>query len=133
MDLLLELRESIRAYVEGRHSIDHVRDWLTEHVQVVHETSEPLLQQLDGLAWTLIAEYDRGHRDDEDVRQAFAWFEQRDPILRKFWNFSDREEQATTTSADNRMPPPSYFPVRITEPGAVVQWLVGTRPAVVLA
>ena len=44
------------------------RSWLEDHVDEVMEAGDEHLQQLDGAAWTLIAEYDRGDRDEDGVK-----------------------------------------------------------------
>ena len=52
----------------GTKSVDDLRSWLEDHVDEVIESDDERLTDLDGLAWTLIGELDRGDRDESSVR-----------------------------------------------------------------
>ena len=74
MDLATELKELIRAYVEGTRTITDVRDWLAVHVQDIEDADDPVAEDLSGDAWTLLAEFDCGHRTEEDLRSELSLF-----------------------------------------------------------
>ena len=72
MGLTAKLTTVLQAYVDGTAVLDHVHEWLIDHVQVVADSSDQKLQELDARAWMLISEWDLGHRTEESVRQEIA-------------------------------------------------------------
>ena len=68
MTLYAELQRLVAEYSRGTRSIDDLRSWLEDHVVEVMESDDQQLTELDGLAWTLIGELDRGDRDEAGVR-----------------------------------------------------------------
>jgi hypothetical protein len=68
MPLFEELKTTLEAYVDGRVPLSDLRRWLAEHVQEVAEREDPVLYDVNGLAWTLLAEYDYGHIDEGRLR-----------------------------------------------------------------
>jgi hypothetical protein len=72
MDLVSELREQIRAYVQGRAALADLRLWLSDHVQEISDTGSRELDTLDGLVWVLLSELDYGHRTEDEVRRLLA-------------------------------------------------------------
>ena len=49
-------------------SLEDLRSWLTYHVQDVLDSDDVRLSELDGLAWGLLSELDRGDIDEDQVR-----------------------------------------------------------------
>jgi len=77
-----ELRDRVRAYVDGRSSLADLRGWLADHVQDVADTRDPELNELDGQAWILISEHDYGHRDEASIKAALRRSLQAHPAAR---------------------------------------------------
>jgi len=72
MTLAREFEALLDSYVQGRCALDDVRRWLASHVQAVLDSDEDGLRELDGLAWLLISELDRGDRLEQSVRAELA-------------------------------------------------------------
>ena len=68
MTLYAELQSLVTEFSQGRKSLADLRSWLEDHVDEVIDCSDERLGELDGLAWTLIGEMDRGDRDEASVR-----------------------------------------------------------------
>ena len=68
MTLYSELQTLVAEFSRGTKSLDDLRGWLEDHVDEVMESDDERLADLDGLAWTLIGELDRGDRDEASVR-----------------------------------------------------------------
>jgi hypothetical protein len=68
MTLHVELYSLVAEFSQGRKSVADLRSWLEDHVDEVIESDDERLTELDGLAWTLIAEMDRGDRDEASLR-----------------------------------------------------------------
>ncbi len=68
MTLYSELQRLVAELVAGARPVDDVRSWLEDHVDDVLESDDERLIGLDGLAWTLIGELDRGDRDEASIR-----------------------------------------------------------------
>ena len=68
MTLYSELQMLVAGLSRGDKSVADLRSWLEDHVDEVMESDDKRLAELDGLAWTLIGELDRGHRDEASVR-----------------------------------------------------------------
>lgn len=68
MTRLEELRHIVAEFARGSRPSDELRSWLEDHVDAVLATNDPQLAALDGLAWTLLSELDRGDRDEASVR-----------------------------------------------------------------
>jgi len=68
MTLYAELQSLVAECSRGRKSVADLRSWLEDHVDEVIESGDEPLAELDGLAWTLIAEMDRGDRDEASVQ-----------------------------------------------------------------
>lgn len=68
MTLYTELQSLVAQLLLGTKSVDDLRSWLEDHVDDVMESDDERLTELDGLAWTLIGELDRGDRDEASVR-----------------------------------------------------------------
>jgi hypothetical protein len=69
MELAAELRELLIRYVQGNVLLSDMRGWLARHARAVAQVDDPALDDLEGLAWLLIAELDRGHRTEDGVRR----------------------------------------------------------------
>ena len=63
-----ELQALVAELSRGTRSVVDLRSWLEDHVDEVMESDDERLIALDGLAWTLIGELDRGDRDEASVR-----------------------------------------------------------------
>lgn len=77
MSLAQELRDQIRAYVDGRASFYDLRVWLAAHVQAVYDdadTSDQGVSTLSDRAWILMSEVDYGHWQESDLRAALDEF-----------------------------------------------------------
>ena len=72
MDLTRELTDQIRSYVERRSTLAELRGWLAGHVPVLDARDTPAAHQLADRLWMVLAELDRGHRDETSVRAALA-------------------------------------------------------------
>ena len=68
MALLSELQQILAEFALDHRPMHDVRSWLEDHVDEVMEAVDEHLHQLDGAAWTLISEYDRGDRDEDGVK-----------------------------------------------------------------
>ena len=68
MTIYAELQNLVAELSLGTKSVDVLRAWLEDHVDEVMESDDERLADLDGLAWTLIGELDRGDRDESSVR-----------------------------------------------------------------
>ena len=68
MHLREMLREQARAYVECRSPLAELRSWLADHVQEIADAHDTALDELDGRLWSLISEFDLGHRDEASIR-----------------------------------------------------------------
>lgn len=68
MTLYSELQTLVAEFSRGTHSVADLRSWLEDHVDEVIASDDERLAELDGLAWTLIGELDRGDRDEASVR-----------------------------------------------------------------
>ena len=68
MTLHSELQALVAELSVGTKSVADLRSWLEDHVDEVMESDDQRLTELDGLAWTLIAEMDRGDRDEGSLR-----------------------------------------------------------------
>ena len=68
MTLYAELQSLVAELSLGKKPVDDLRSWLEDHVDDVMESDDERLTELDGLAWTLIGELDRGDRDEASVR-----------------------------------------------------------------
>jgi hypothetical protein len=69
MNLEQQMRERIRAFLDGWDSLFELRDWLEDHVQAVHDDNGPAVRQMSGQAWLLIAEYDQDWINEDQVRE----------------------------------------------------------------
>jgi hypothetical protein len=68
MTLYAELQSPVAGFSQGKKPVAELRDWLEDHVDEVIESDDQRLTKLDGLAWTLIGELDRGDRDEASIR-----------------------------------------------------------------
>ena len=68
MALYDDLHALVAELSRGKTSLADLRSWLEDHVDEVMESDDKRLLELDGLAWTLIGELDRGDRDEASVR-----------------------------------------------------------------
>ena len=68
MTLYSELQTLVTELSRGTRSVEDLRSWLEDHVDEVMGSDDKRLTALDGLAWTLIGELDRGDCDDASVR-----------------------------------------------------------------
>ena len=68
MMLYSELQTLVARFSRGKKSLADLRAWLEDHVDEVMESDDERLTELDGLAWTLIGELERGDRDEASVR-----------------------------------------------------------------
>jgi hypothetical protein len=68
MTLYTELQTLLAELSRGTKSVSDLRSWLEDHVDEVMESDDERLMELDGLAWTLIGELDRGDRDESSVQ-----------------------------------------------------------------
>ena len=68
MSLAFELEALTRSYLGGRSSLEEVREWLVAHAQQVIDADDPRLDELDGELWLQISEFDRGDRDEANIR-----------------------------------------------------------------
>jgi len=69
------IREHIRDYVAGRLSLGELDDWLWPATQQIEEINDPGARDLTYEIILRIAEYDKGHRSDAEVKvllQPFA-------------------------------------------------------------
>jgi hypothetical protein len=66
--LYSELQSLVVDLARGTRPIKDLRSWLEDHVDDVLATDDQRLSDLDGLAWTLLGELDRGDRDEASVR-----------------------------------------------------------------
>lgn len=99
MDLARELRELVQSYVNGDAELHAVREWLEDHVQAIHDSAFRELRDLDAQIWSVLAEYDYGHRDDQSVRlQLMQLVNEALPLPGENW-FIGRS--ATTSSAED--------------------------------
>lgn len=71
MNLADQLREQILSFVRGERSLSALRSWLESHVQEIEDADDPALDDLDGSAWNILAEWDYGHWDAARVRSEF--------------------------------------------------------------
>jgi hypothetical protein len=72
MDLARELHRRINDFVAGRAPLWDLRHWLAEQTQAIFESDDPELQAINGRSWTMIAEFDLGGLDEDDVRHELA-------------------------------------------------------------
>lgn len=68
MSLLRELQCTVADVAAGSQPMTNLRSWLEDHVDDVLATDDASLSELEGLAWTLLGELDRGDRDEASVR-----------------------------------------------------------------
>ena len=68
MSLCTELQGVILGFARGARPVADLRSWLEDHVDDVLASDDRALADLDGLAWTLLGELDRGDRDEASVR-----------------------------------------------------------------
>ena len=68
MTLYSELRSLVAELTLGTRPVADLRTWLEDHVDEVIAADDDRLTALDGLAWTLLGELDRGDRDESSVR-----------------------------------------------------------------
>ena len=69
MALAHELHALMMACAVGGRPLSELRSWLEDHVDDVVESDDERLNELDGLAWTLLSELDRGDRSEDAVRE----------------------------------------------------------------
>lgn len=68
MTLYSELQNLVAELSMGTKTVEDLRSWLEDHVEDVMESEYERLTELDGLAWALIGELDRGDRDESSLR-----------------------------------------------------------------
>jgi hypothetical protein len=68
LTLLSELQGIVADFSLGLRPVSDLRSWLEDHVEDVVEADDERLTALDGLAWTLIGEFDRGDRGEQSIR-----------------------------------------------------------------
>lgn len=103
MDLAQQLKNRIAGYLFGELSLDDLRDWLGDHVQDVHDSSDESLQDLDAKVWGLLSEWDLGHRDDASLRGGLAVLLEGEIVLQYSANNPGTEE--SVTFGDGDLPP----------------------------
>ncbi len=68
MNLTHALQDMLSAYLEGRMTLEQLRLWLAERVQVLADAGDSEATRLADQVWILLSEFDYGHRDEADVR-----------------------------------------------------------------
>jgi len=68
MDLVLEHKKSVRAYLDGMLSLSDLEDWLGRYAEAVDEVDDTRARQLYAKTWRVISEYSSAHRDEQSVR-----------------------------------------------------------------
>jgi hypothetical protein len=68
MTLVRELKGLTDEYLAGTRSLEDIRTWLIQHAQEIVDQEDPWLDDLDGLLWLLISEYDLRDRDEVSIR-----------------------------------------------------------------
>jgi hypothetical protein len=68
VNLTHALQDILSAYLDGRMTLEQLRLWLAEHVQVLAGAGDPEAAHLADQVWILVSECDYGHREEEDVR-----------------------------------------------------------------
>lgn len=68
MTLYGELQTLVAELFRGTKSVADLRSWREDHVDEVMASDDERLTELDGLAWRLTGELDRGDRDESSVR-----------------------------------------------------------------
>ena len=69
MALAHELLALMMSCAVGGQPLSDLRSWLEDHVDDVLESDDERLNELDGLAWSLLSELDRGDRSERSVRE----------------------------------------------------------------
>lgn len=69
MSLLHELTYLLVSYLQHRIALDDVRLWLAERARELDASEDAGLRELAGHTWILLAELDRGDRNEDGVRR----------------------------------------------------------------
>lgn len=72
MELSVELRGLVRAYLEGSASLSDLNEWLGSTVEEIDTSQEDTVKKLSADVWRLVSEHDYGHRGEDSLRSALA-------------------------------------------------------------
>jgi hypothetical protein len=67
-----QLHDQIARYVRRLLPLAALRDWLSVRAESIVCSDDSGLTELADEVWTLLAEYDYGHRTEESIRTALA-------------------------------------------------------------
>lgn len=68
MNLTHELQDVLTAYLDGRMTLEQLRMWLAERVQLLADAGDASATHLADQVWIVLSEFDYGHRDEAEVR-----------------------------------------------------------------
>ncbi len=63
-----EFEQILSSYLDETISLDQIYDWLAENAQTLSDDDAPEVRRLYGRMWTLLSEYDSGHRSEASLR-----------------------------------------------------------------